>query len=173
MFPFYTLIYLYALKWWVKALSRLNWLHRGCAQPKFTFVCIRFSLLSLLSTPLWSDSGEGWMRTSSSCQEKWREAVGDFVWKIKSSPSEATGARSCPRRGKPTPSALLHLWCWDSCSPPQGHFVCYAEVAFLVSFSGNVSKVAVAVCDKWIATDEIGTAQPLFAKTAWSYWNVL
>lgn len=56
--------------------------------------------------PLWSDSGEGQIGTGSSCKGKRREeAVGDFVWKIKLSPSEAIGAVSWPRRGEVAPRA--------------------------------------------------------------------
>lgn len=40
--PFCSHWHLHALKWWVKASAHLSWLHRSCAQPKFTFVCIGF-----------------------------------------------------------------------------------------------------------------------------------
>lgn len=116
-----------------------------------------FSLLSLLLIPLWSDSREGQMGTSSSCRGKWREeAVSDFVWKIKLSPSEATGAGSCPRWRKATPPAPLPLWHLRIMFFPKDvlSVLCRGDLPCELQW-----KCQMSCSGEWIATEERGAAQ--------------
>lgn len=129
-----------------------------------------FSLLSLLLIPLWSDSREGQMGTSSSCRGKWREEAGsDFMWKIK-----------FPQWGKWNRVLSKVEESIPSCSPASvtlGNYV-LSHGHFEHVMQGDSSLWAsVEMSDElqWEMNShrgERGCPAP-FAKTAGSYWSVL
>lgn len=90
--------------------------------------------------------------------------MGDFVWKIKLNPSEATGTHSLAQEGGSQPLLLPGPCDAELVFSPRTLGLCCAEVVFLVSFSGNVREVAVTIRGVLIVTDKTGAAQPLSAK---------